>query len=61
MGNYKFDAGYLYNDSFTEKDFKEAVLKHIFDDIKSPSYIFDEMNFGEISKIYVPLILSKLY
>ena len=58
MGNYKFDAGYLYNDSFTEKDFKKAVIKHIFDDIKSPSYIFDEMILGDVSKIYVPLILS---
>lgn len=57
MGNNKFDFGYLYNDSFDEKEFIKAVLKYIKDD-SSPSYIFDEMKMGKVSRINVPLILT---
>jgi len=57
MGNNKFDFGYLYNDSFNEKEFIKAVLKYIKDD-SSPSYIFDEMKMGKVSRINVPLILT---
>ena len=28
MENYKFNEGYLYKDSFSEKDFKNAVIKY---------------------------------
>lgn len=46
MKNYT--EGYLYNDSFSEKEFKEAVLKYIMDDYMSPSYIFDELEISEL-------------
>ena len=58
MSDYKFDEGYLYNDSFTEKEFKDAVIKYIYDDYMSPSYIFDEMIISNVGRINVPLILS---
>lgn len=58
MENYKINIGYLYKDSFTEKDFKDAVLRHILDDSNAPSYIFDEMSLSNISRINVPLILT---
>lgn len=56
MENYKFNEGYLYKDSFTEKEFKDAVLKYIKDDYLSPSYIFDEMLISEVGRINIPLI-----
>ena len=43
MKDYKINVGYLYNDSFTEKEFLNAVLKKINDDNSAPSYIFDEI------------------
>lgn len=58
MENYIYNEGYLYNDSFSEKEFKDAVLKHILDDLEAPSYIFDEMELSKIKRINVPLILS---
>ena len=54
----KFNEGYLYNDSFSEKEFKDAVLKYILDDIEAPSYIFDEMELSKIKRINIPLIQS---
>ena len=57
MNNYKINIGYLYKDSFSEKDFLYAVLKSIKDDTSSPSYIFDEMILSNVERINVPLIL----
>lgn len=56
MDNNKFTEGYLYNDSFTEKEFLDAVIKNIKDDYNSPSYIFDEMKIGNIERIEFPII-----
>lgn len=58
MEKYKCNEGYLYNDSFSEKEFINAVLKYIKDDNLSPSYIFDEMELSNVSRINVPIILS---
>ncbi|MBR4495862.1 MAG: hypothetical protein IKP12_01845 [Acholeplasmatales bacterium] len=58
MGKYNFNEGYLYNDSFSEKEFKDAVLKYIMDDYMSPSYIFDEIKLSEVGRINIPLIQS---
>lgn len=57
MENYKFNEGYLYKDSFSEKDFKNAVIKYIMDDDMSPSYIFDEMICSNVTRINIPLII----
>ena len=51
----KYNEGYIYNDSFSEKEFIDAVLKYILDD-NSPSYIFDEMKCSSVTRINVPLI-----
>ena len=58
MGNYRFNEGFLYKDSFDEKEFISSVLKYIKDDINAPSYIFDEMILGDVFRINVPIILS---
>ena len=58
MEEYKFNVGYLYKDSFTEKEFLDAVLKYIKDDYLAPSYIFDEMVLSKIGRIDIPLIFS---
>lgn len=58
MDNYKINTGYIYKDSFSKKDFIDAVLKKIKDDIYSPSYIFDEMTLSDVSRINVPIILA---
>ena len=42
----------------SEKEFIDAVLKYMYDDINAPSYIFDEMELGNVSKINIPLIQS---
>ncbi|MCR4898228.1 MAG: hypothetical protein K5892_03275 [Acholeplasmatales bacterium] len=57
MEDYRFNEGYVYNDSFSEQDFLKAVLDNIKEDISSPSYIFDEMILSKVSRINVPLIL----
>ncbi len=56
MEEIKFNEGYLYNDSFSEQEFLEAVLKYIMDDGMAPSYIFDEMTRSQIYRINIPLI-----
>lgn len=56
MENY--NEGYLYKDSYSEKEFLDAVFKYIKDDILSPTYIFDEMSCSEVFRINIPLILS---
>lgn len=58
MGNFKFDTGFIYNDSFSEKEFLDAVLKNIMDDYNAPSYIFDEIVLSDVSRINVPIFLS---
>lgn len=58
MEDNKIEFGYLYNDSFSENDFLNAVLKNIKDDNNSPSYIFDEMKIGKIERINFPIILT---
>ena len=58
MSDNKFDMGYLYKDSFSEKEFLDAVLKTIMDDYTAPSYIFDEMVCSKIGRINIPLILT---
>ena len=58
MENYKLDEGYIYNDSFSEKDFYDAVIENIRNDFMAPSYIFDEIIIGKIGRINVPLILT---
>ena len=57
MEDYKINVGYLYKDSFSEKEFIKAVLKYIAQDSSSPSYIFDEMVCSSVSRINIPLIL----
>ena len=57
MNDYKINVGYLYNDSFTEKEFLDAVFKQIKEDNLAPSYIFDEMKLGEVKRINFPIIL----
>jgi hypothetical protein len=57
MKNYKINVGYLYNDSFSEKEFLDAVLKKINDDNSAPSYIFDEMEKSEVFRIEFPIFL----
>ena len=58
MGNFKLENGFVYNDSFTEKEFYEAVLENIRNDFRAPSYIFDEIEISDIGRINVPLILT---
>ena len=58
MSNFKLDNGFVYNESFTEKEFYDAVLENIRNDFQAPSYIFDEVVFSNIGRINVPLILT---
>ena len=58
MGNFKLDNGFVYNDSFTEKEFYDAVIENIRNDYSAPSYIFDEMIISPVGRINVPLILT---
>ena len=58
MENYKLDNGFIYNDSFTEKEFYDAVIKYIRNDSMAPSYIFDEMVIISVDRINVPLFLT---
>ena len=58
MGNFKLDNGFVYNDSFTEKDFYDAVIENIRTDYRAPSYIFDEVIMSKVGRINVPLILT---
>ena len=58
MEKYKLDEGYIYNDSYSEKDFYDAVLETIRNDSMAPSYIFDEMIISKVVRINVPLILT---
>ena len=58
MENYKLDNGFIYNDSFTEKEFYDAVIKNIRNDSMAPSYIFDEMVISKVGRINVPLFLT---
>ena len=58
MGNFKLDNGFVYNDSFTEKDFYDAVIENIRTDFRAPSYIFDEVIMSKVGRINVPLILT---
>ena len=55
MESIKANDGYKYNDSFSEKEFIDAVLKYIKNDVESPAYIFDEMKCSTVSRINVPL------
>ena len=58
MNNYKIKEGYLYKDSFTEKDFLNSVINNIKNDNDAPSYIFNEMILSDVKRINVPLILT---
>ena len=58
MSDFKLDNGFVYNDSFTEKEFYDAVIENIRNDFNAPSYIFDEMEISNIGRINVPLILT---
>lgn len=58
MEKYEIKVGYIYNDSFTEKEFLYAVLQYIYDSTASPSYIFDEMTISDVSRINVPIFLT---
>ncbi len=58
MENFKFDNGFVYKDSFTEKEFYDAVIENIRTDYRAPSYIFDEMIISKVGRINVPLILT---
>ena len=58
MGNFRLENGFVYNDSFTEKEFYDAVIENIRQDFNAPSYIFDEMEISNIGRINVPLILT---
>ena len=57
MKDYKINVGYLYNDSFTENVFLNAVLKKINDDNSAPSYIFNEMDISKVFRIEFPIFL----
>ena len=58
MEKYKLDEGYIYNDSYSEKEFYNAVIETIRNDSMAPSYIFDEMIISKVGRINVPLILT---
>lgn len=58
MDTFELENGFVYNDSFTEKDFYDAVIENIRNDYMAPSYIFDEIIISEVGRINVPLILT---
>lgn len=57
MEKYDYNEGFLYKDSFSEKEFLKAVLKNINEDFDAPTYIFDEMEISDVKRINFPIIL----